>query len=158
MVVSNYADNSMSVLLGHGDGTLSAPIVSPTGSAPEAMAVADFDGDGTTDVAVLNLGDKTLGVLLGHGDGTFATQLAYASGKNAIGLSTADFNGDGHPDVVVSDHGNDVVGIYLSFCQEPMKLRRRTRRSAHIAAPSRATENTAAGHLRLSGFSGETNE
>ncbi len=116
LAVSNWIDNSASVLLGQADGSFSAPTESPTGDQPNAIAVADYDGDGHADIAVLNNADKTLGVLLGRGDGTFAAQVAFPTGDNPYGVTTADFNRDGHPDVAITNHGSTTVGVYLSVC------------------------------------------
>src|SRR5919198_237520 len=38
---------------------------------PSCIAVADFNGDGKPDLAVVNFGDWSAWVLLGNGDGTF---------------------------------------------------------------------------------------
>jgi len=38
--------DSVSILLGNGDGTLSAKTSVPAGSTPSSTAVADFNGDG----------------------------------------------------------------------------------------------------------------
>jgi FG-GAP-like repeat len=77
--VANYADNTVSVLLGRADGTLAPQVTYPTGPGPVAVAAADFDGDGRVDLAVANancpLGKQctssTVSILLGNGDGTF---------------------------------------------------------------------------------------
>src|SRR5438034_741092 len=43
-----------------------------TGTAPESVAVGDFNGDGIQDLAVANTGSSTVSILLGNGDGTFS--------------------------------------------------------------------------------------
>src|SRR3989441_7403248 len=40
-------------------------------NGPSGIAVADFNGDGKPDLAVVNFGDWTAWLLLGNGDGTF---------------------------------------------------------------------------------------
>ena len=66
-------DNTVSVLLGNGDGTFQQPpLTSPTGYNPRSIAVGDFNSDGKLDVATAN-GDVS--VLLGNGDGTFQTPI-----------------------------------------------------------------------------------
>lgn len=68
---------------------------------PADQAVADFNGDGISDVAVGS--DNTrLSVLLGNGDGTFqpAKQTSYLASGNDI--AAGDFNGDGKMDAVLS--------------------------------------------------------
>src|SRR5260370_4762633 len=69
LAVVNNASNSVSVLLGNGDGTFQAAVNYAPGSGPNAVAVADFNGDGIPDLAVANIGGQSVSVLLGKGDG-----------------------------------------------------------------------------------------
>jgi len=93
-------DQTISVLLGNGDGTFRKHVDSGAGGA--ALAAADFNGDGNLDLAV-NGGNAVAGgatsVLLGKGDGTFVLSATYASG---FAVAAADLNGDGKPDLVIS--------------------------------------------------------
>jgi hypothetical protein len=58
LVVVNQSDNTISVLLGNGDGTFVAATNSPlaTGQGPTAVTVTDFNGDGIPDIAVTDPG------------------------------------------------------------------------------------------------------
>ncbi len=71
LAIANYDDNTVSVLLGKGDGTFQAQTTYGTGTGPDSVAVGDFNGDGIPDLAVANDDDNTVSVLLGKGDGTF---------------------------------------------------------------------------------------
>ena len=71
LAVANGLSNTVSVLLGNGDGTFRPPIINAVGNAPTAMVAGDFDGDGRLDLAVANGPDNNVSVLTGHGDGTF---------------------------------------------------------------------------------------
>jgi hypothetical protein len=73
-----------------------------------ALAVADLNGDGILDMAVVNYSSSDVSVLLGKGDGTFQSAVNYAAG--AAPLTAKDFNGDGIPDLaVVSEAGVRVL-------------------------------------------------
>jgi Bacterial Ig-like domain (group 3)/FG-GAP-like repeat/FG-GAP repeat len=98
---SNSA-GEVSVLLGNGDGTFQTAMKFAVGSEPRSVAVADFNGDGKTDLAVANQESGTVSVLLGKGDGTFQSAQNFAVGDNES-VAVADFNGDGKGDLVVAN-------------------------------------------------------
>src|SRR5262249_42495643 len=62
LAVTNFGDNTVTILLGKPDhsGTFlpQAPVLT-TGTNPAGIAVADFNGDGFTDLVVTNFGDNT---------------------------------------------------------------------------------------------------
>src|SRR6266849_6030252 len=75
-VVTNFSDNTYSVFNGNGDGTFTQVTGSPfalpaSGAGPVAMTVADFNGDGNPDLAIVNQTTKNVAILKGNGDGTF---------------------------------------------------------------------------------------
>ena len=70
--------NLVSLLLGHGDGTFGAPSVFGTGSEAYSLAVGDFNGSGTSDLAVANGLSNTVSVLLN----TQGTKISVASSSN----------------------------------------------------------------------------
>ncbi len=83
---------------------------------PNAVATADFNGDGIPDLAVSNSnsGQVALTILLGNGDGTFtATAVSPTVGLYPDSIAVGDFNGDGIPDLAVSSVDDSKVTILL---------------------------------------------
>ncbi len=111
LVIANYTGNSVSILLGNGDGTFTAPTTYATGTHPEAVSVADFNGDGKPDLVVANNGSGTISVLSGVGDGTFRTQATLATGSYPDAISVADLNGDGKADLIVGNYGDSTISV-----------------------------------------------
>jgi hypothetical protein len=111
----SYADSSMSVLLGNGDGTFQAAVNYPAGKAPLSVAAGDFNGDGKLDLAVANE-PITVSVLLGLGDGTFAAPVAYAVDPGPTSVVMGDFNNDGILDLAVAGSaGVSVIQGYVTI-------------------------------------------
>jgi hypothetical protein len=102
LVVVNQTANTVSVLLGNGDGTYGAKTDFPTGTTPFGVAVGDFNGDGKPDVAVANKGANSLSVLLGNGDGSFAPKTDIPLLITPVAITVGDFNGDGKPDIALA--------------------------------------------------------
>ena len=82
IVTANAGDNTVSVLLGNGDGTFQPAQSFAVGSGPYSVAVADL-GNGHPDIVTANSGDNTVSVLLGNGDGTFQPAQSFAVGSGA---------------------------------------------------------------------------
>ena len=115
LAVTDYATNTVLILLGKGDGTFQPPITFATGYEPEAIVAADFNNDGKLDLAIANYGGNTVTLLLGNGDGTF-TQAAgspFAVGKGPVAIAAADFNNDGKLDLAIANIMDGTVSILL---------------------------------------------
>jgi hypothetical protein len=104
--VVNTADQTVSILLGNGDGTFQPAVNYPCGSTCSFVAVGDFNGDGKLDLAVSNGSANTVSILLGNGDGTFQVPVQYSAGASADYVAVADFNNDKKPDLLVSTGGS----------------------------------------------------
>jgi Bacterial Ig-like domain (group 3)/FG-GAP-like repeat len=125
LVVTNYVQNTVTVLLGYGDGTFRAHGDYGAGVNPYSVAAAELNGDGKIDLVVadqncpLHCGPETVSVLLGNGDGTFGLPAKYATGFFPTSVAVMDLNGDGIPDLAVRNCGTDstckqgIVSIFL---------------------------------------------
>ena len=118
LATANHGDNTVSILLGKGDGTFTIGTPLATGKGPVAIVSADFNGDGHSDLAVVNQTDNTVSIFLGNGDGTFTAGSVLATGSNPVAIATADFNSDGHADLAVVNQGTasapgNSVSIFL---------------------------------------------
>ena len=66
LLVSNGISNTVSILLGNGDGTFNPKVDYKTGSEPGLIVVADVNYDGKPDMLIENRGGKTVSVLLNN--------------------------------------------------------------------------------------------
>jgi FG-GAP-like repeat len=107
LAIANSADDTVSVLLGNGNGTFRAKTDYPTGVNVYSVAVADLNGDKKLDLvtANANVGSSGVSVLLGNGDGTFRARTDYATGYTPYSVAVADLNGDNKLDVVTANTG-----------------------------------------------------
>ena len=108
-------ENSVSVLLGNGDGTFQTQKkYSTAGPNNYTVASADLNGDGFPDlVASGRFGSSAAVVLLGAGDGTFLPGVKYRTGNEPATLTLADLNGDGNPDIVVDNSLDGTISVLL---------------------------------------------
>jgi FG-GAP-like repeat/Abnormal spindle-like microcephaly-assoc'd, ASPM-SPD-2-Hydin/Protein of unknown function (DUF1573) len=120
LAIANESDNTVSILLGNGNGTFQPQVTYPTGAGPLGVAVGDFNHDGFLDLAVVNSGENkygqlvnTVSILLGNGDGTFQPQVDYSTGQLPVSVAVGDFNGDGNLDLAVVAQYDNAVSILL---------------------------------------------
>jgi hypothetical protein len=84
--------------------------------SPVAQAVADFNADGTPDLAIVNQGMNRVDLLFGDGQGgvynpSSATSLR--TGFDPVAIVTADFNKDGHADLAVLNKDSADISVFL---------------------------------------------
>jgi Bacterial Ig-like domain (group 3)/FG-GAP-like repeat len=126
-VVTGDAAQTITVLLGNGDGTFKPKLNYPGCTVGKALKIvlADFNRDGNTDIA-LGCSDGTNGglvILLGNGDGSFQNPVLYSTG-DVGGIAMGDFNSDGLFDFAVTDNSQQNVTFFKgngdgTFTKEP---------------------------------------
>ena len=113
LIVTNAGSNTVSVLLGNGDGTFQSKVDYAVGGGPETFAVGDLNHDGKLDLAVANSGSASVSVLLNNGDGTFGAKTDYGVGSNPMAVVIGDLSGDGNPDLAVANRNSNTVSVLL---------------------------------------------
>jgi hypothetical protein len=115
LVTADVQSDSVSVLPGAGDGTFGPPSQYAGGSAPYAVAAANFAGGGADDVVATNPFGAvgTVSVLLNQGDGTFPPHAPYQVGRENFDLATGDFRGIGVQDLVTANELTGSVSVFL---------------------------------------------
>ena len=115
LAVANYGSNSVSVLLGKGDGTFAeAPSPLAVGANPVSVAIGDVNGDGKPDLVTANTGSgNTVSVLIANGSGAFQAAVNYPVGASPRAALLGDVNNDGKPDLLVANRGSDTVSVLL---------------------------------------------
>jgi hypothetical protein len=104
--------DTVSILLGNGDGTFKTLVEYTVGAYPYAVAVADFNGDGRLDLVVVNSNDNTVSILLGNGDGTFRAQHTFATGSGPVAVAVGNF-GNGKVDLAVANYYDNTVSVLM---------------------------------------------
>jgi uncharacterized protein (TIGR03437 family) len=85
----------------------------PTGAKPDCVVLADFTGDGVSDLVVAEGGAATLNVLRGLGNGLFVPLATVAVGQTPSAIAVGDFNRDGKLDLAVANFASNSVSVLL---------------------------------------------
>jgi hypothetical protein len=123
VVVAQRIDTTVSVSLnttptGATNPSMSAKVDFTTGSGVPFIAIADINGDGKLDLAVLNQASHTVSILLNTTPTSGATpsfapkvDLATVDGRY---VASGDINGDGKADLVVTNYGVSTISVFLN--------------------------------------------
>jgi hypothetical protein len=120
---SNVAFATAPLNLSSSQYFVSRPNLLNVGTGQYLIKVADFNGDGILDAAVIS---GELAILLGNADGTFTQESTSSVSGIVRDLTVGDFNGDGIPDIaVLQDGGPSTVAVFLgrgdgTFISQPL--------------------------------------
>ena len=115
LVVANLESDEVTVLLNEGNGRFRPAPGSPlqAGSQPNDFAVADFNGDGQPDLAVVNTQTPFISVFLGDGTGTFqpapGSPVRTESHPHPHGVAAGEFSARGKIDLMTDSWGNNQI-------------------------------------------------
>ncbi len=112
LITTNISSNTVSILLGNGDGTFKDQIQFHVCQEPRALAMNDFNEDGHADIVLACSGGDEVALLLGHGNGKFEEGARYPVHRTPVSLAAEDVNGDHHADLAVALR-NDKVKVFL---------------------------------------------
>ena len=114
IVTGDKTGDTVSVLIGRGDGTFDPRVSYAMGDLPRGLAVFDMDGDGDTDVVCANANSGDLSIRRNNGDGTLGPETTMqGGGTGEWGLASGDMNGDAIMDMVVGAQGSQRLIVWL---------------------------------------------
>jgi hypothetical protein len=106
---------TVGVLIGGAAGRFGPVVEYSTGAGtnPWDLVAADFNGDGASDLAVIDDNAAGVAILLSDGTGAFGAPVSFAVGTYPRAIAAADLNADGKVDLAVTNLGEQVLSILL---------------------------------------------
>jgi len=105
----NSPRSHLAVMAGGSSGSLAAPTLYPSHDNPDAVAIADLNGDRRNDVAVLHGGFKELGIYYQGLSGTLGAEqligIPYSTRYDPNALAIGNLDAGRHPDIAIADNG-----------------------------------------------------
>jgi FG-GAP-like repeat len=114
LVTTNMSSNTLSTLIGNGDGTFHDQVQLHVCQEPRSLATGSFNQDPFPDIVLACSGGDQIAVLFGRVDGKFVEGPQYPVHRTPIAIATDDLNGDQVTDLVVALR-NDKVKIFIGL-------------------------------------------
>ncbi len=114
LCVCASAGDTLTVLLGAGDGTFPSVQQISVGNGPRGNAVLDLDGDGDIDIVNANRFSQDVGIFINDGTGTFSTPTMIPMGHDVFAMCAADMDEDGLIDVVVGSKNSGLIQVLFN--------------------------------------------
>ena len=114
IVTANYADFSLSLLMGSAAREWSEEVVLKLPGLPRYLAAEDLDKDGDVDIALVDKAFDQLMILKNDGKGNFELKFISPTNFNPHSLSLGDVNNDDHIDIIVTHVGSGNQIIYFN--------------------------------------------
>jgi hypothetical protein len=102
VVAKELSPTMIGVFINNGDGTFEDEVEYEMGNSPQAVVLADFDGDTNLDVATTDLFGDTVSVRLGDGNGGFGDRLQTIVPGGPFGMAAGRLDDDENLDLAVS--------------------------------------------------------
>lgn len=118
IVNDNDTNANVAILLNMGAGAFGAPTYFGSAILPSAVAISDFNSDGTPDLAVTSYFNNLVSILRGTGAGAFGSPANFAVGSGPHSVAVGDFNRDTRPDLAVANYWSGNVSILLNTCSQ----------------------------------------
>ena len=112
-ITSNISTNTVSVLLGNGDGSFLPPVMFGTGVLPYSVSVGDVNNDGKLDLFTSNYTSNNVSVLLGNGNGSFQTASSINTANFPYAITQGDVNKDGKLDLITANYFSSNISVLL---------------------------------------------
>ncbi|CAF3577317.1 unnamed protein product [Rotaria sp. Silwood1] len=117
IITINSKHDSISVIMGYGNGTFAPQLNYSTGnsSRPSAVVIGDFNNDNRSDLLVTNVDTGDIGVFIQYDYRLFERQSVYGivDTLEPYAVVTSDFNNDTYLDIAVGFFQRGNVGILL---------------------------------------------